>query len=98
MKQALLTVSVVAVYVVHQDVWFWRTVEPLAFGFIPIGLFYHACFCVGASALMWALVRHAWPSHLEGQLAVADRSVERQVGGTSADAVPSPSNPEDAAR
>jgi hypothetical protein len=35
------------------------------FGFLPIGLFYHACFALVCSLLMWLLVRYAWPDHLE---------------------------------
>jgi hypothetical protein len=65
MRRALLVLAVAVLYVLHQDVWFWRTARPLVFGFIPVGLFYHACFSVAASLLMWLLVTHAWPSHLE---------------------------------
>ncbi len=65
MKRTLLVLAVAALYVLHQDVWLWRTARPLVFGFVPIGLFYHACFSVAASLLMWLLVTHAWPSHLE---------------------------------
>ena len=52
-------------YALHQDFWFWRTARPLVFGFLPIGLFYHAAYTVGISVLMWVLVRTHWPSHLE---------------------------------
>ena len=38
---------VAALYVLHQDFWFWRDARPLVFGFLPIGLFYHAAFTVG---------------------------------------------------
>ena len=65
MKRALLVIVVSALYILHQDVWFWRTAHPLVFGFIPIGLFYHACFTVAASLVFWMLVKHAWPAHLE---------------------------------
>ncbi len=68
MKKALLVIAVAVVYVLHQDFWFWRTARPLVFGFVPIGLFYHAGFAVLASLLMWLLVRHAWPSHLEREI------------------------------
>ena len=68
MKRALLVLSVVVLYVLHQDIWFWRTARPLVFGIIPIGLFYHACFSVAASLLMWALVRYAWPRHIEEEI------------------------------
>jgi hypothetical protein len=53
------------VYALHQDVWFWRSARPLVFGFLPIGLFYHAAYTLAICALMWALVRMHWPSHLE---------------------------------
>ena len=68
MKRTLLVIAVVVVYVLHQDFWFWRTARPLIFGFVPIGLFYHACFAVLASLLLWLLVKHAWPSHLEQEV------------------------------
>lgn len=68
MTRILLVVVVVALYILHQDFWNWRTAHPLVFGFIPIGLFYHACFSVAASLVMWLLVKHAWPSHLEREV------------------------------
>ena len=64
MKRILLVAAVVALYVLHQDIWFWRS-SYLVFGFIPIGLFYHGLFSVAAALLMWLLVTFAWPSHLE---------------------------------
>ena len=65
MKRALLLIIVGGLYVLHQDFWFWRAARPLVFGFIPIGLFYHGCYTVATAIVMWLLVRHAWPSHLE---------------------------------
>ena len=53
------------VYLLHQDVWFWRSARPLVFGFLPIGLAYHAFYTIGVSLLMLYLVRRHWPSHLE---------------------------------
>jgi hypothetical protein len=35
---------VAAIYALHQDVWFWRVARPLVFGFLPIGLAYHAAY------------------------------------------------------
>jgi hypothetical protein len=52
-------------YVLHQDVWFWREARPLVFGFLPIGLFYHAAFTGACSILLALMVRFAWPGHLE---------------------------------
>jgi hypothetical protein len=68
MKRTLLVIAVIIVYLLHQDFWFWRTAQPLVFGFIPIGLFYHACFAVLSALLMWLLVTYAWPSHLEQEI------------------------------
>ena len=65
MKRAALVLLTLAFYGLHQDVWFWREARPLAFGFLPIGLTYHVLYSVAASALLWALVRWAWPAHLE---------------------------------
>jgi hypothetical protein len=58
-------VLLAAVYGLHQDFWFWREARPLVFGFLPIGLAYHAAYCIAVAALMGALTRHAWPVHLE---------------------------------
>jgi len=68
MKRILLVLAVIALYLLHQDFWFWRTAHPLVLGFIPIGLFYQACFSVAASLLMCLLVKYAWPSHLEREI------------------------------
>ena len=65
MKNALLFLATIAVYVLHQDIWFWRTARPLVFGFLPIGLAYHAFFSGLAALLMWLLVSQAWPAQLE---------------------------------
>lgn len=73
MKRIALVIAVVVVYVLHQDFWFWRTARPLVFGFVPIGLFYHACFSVVAAGLMWLLVKFAWPSHLEKEVEGASK-------------------------
>lgn len=61
----LLPAIVAMLYLLHQDVWFWRSARPLVFGVLPIGLFYHVCLVLGAAALMWLLVATAWPAHLD---------------------------------
>jgi hypothetical protein len=65
MKRLWLVLAVGLVYGLHQDFWFWSSARPLVFGFLPIGLFYHACHAVAAALLLWLLVRQAWPAHLE---------------------------------
>jgi hypothetical protein len=66
-KKILLVVAVAVVYILHQDIWFWRS-SYLVFGFIPIGLFYQGCFSLIAALLMGLLVKFAWPSHLEQEV------------------------------
>ena len=63
MASVLLIVGVL--YVLHQDIWFWRAARPLVFGLLPIGLFYHAAYTAFiALALAW-VVRAYWPAHLD---------------------------------
>ena len=51
---------VLVLVVLHQDNWYWED-KTLVFGFMPIGLFYHACISVAASAVwLWA-TRYCWP-------------------------------------
>jgi len=61
MRKALLLMAVIGMYLLHQDVWFWRTAQPIVFGVFPIGLFYHAVYAAAVSLLMLALVKYAWP-------------------------------------
>lgn len=68
MKPALLVIIIVALYILHQDFWFWRTAHPLLLGFIPIGLSYHAAFTLATSFALWILIKQAWPAHLEQEL------------------------------
>jgi hypothetical protein len=67
----LLTAVVFAVFLLHQDTWFW-TDKTLVFGVLPMGLAYHAAYSVLASLTLALLVRFAWPSHLEELAATAD--------------------------
>ena len=62
----LLFLAIAAVYLLHQDFWFWNTARPLVFRILPIGLAYHAAYCLLAAALMWVLTKTAWPEHLDG--------------------------------
>ena len=51
--------------VLHQDFWWWDDGETLVFGFMPVGLAYHAGVSIAAAAL-WALaVRHCWPTDVD---------------------------------
>ena len=54
-----------ALYLLHQDFWLWTSVRPLVFGFLPVGLFYHAAYTVGISFVLFALMPYLWPAHLD---------------------------------
>jgi len=59
---------VILLVVLHQDFWFWES-ETLAFGFMPIGLFYHACLSVAAGIVWFLACQFAWPADLDNQAA-----------------------------
>lgn len=62
--RVVLAVAAV-LYVLHQDIWFWRTPDPLVFGFLPIGMFYHAAYTASIAVVLAVLARSYWPAHLE---------------------------------
>ncbi len=74
MKRTLLVLAVAVLYVLHQDYWNWFEARPLVFGFLPIGLAYHAAFSVAAAGVLWLLVHFAWPQHLEDAHEEDDRT------------------------
>jgi hypothetical protein len=55
---------VIVLAIVHYDFWYWGDTS-LVFGFMPVGLAFHAGLSV-AAAFAWALVvKFAWPTHVE---------------------------------
>ena len=64
-KTVLLTLLIAVVYLLHQDFWNWKKIEPLVLGFLPIGLAYHVAYSIVAALTMVVLVRYAWPKHLD---------------------------------
>lgn len=56
----VLWILVLVLVVLHQDNWFWED-DTLVFGFMPIGLFYHACISVAASCVWFWATRYCWP-------------------------------------
>jgi hypothetical protein len=60
----VIAILVILLIAVHQDIWFWND-GTLVFGFIPIGLFYHACLSVAASVVWFLATVIAWPADLE---------------------------------
>lgn len=64
MKRVVILLLVLLA-LLHQDFWWWNSIDPLIFGFMPIGLAYH----IGVSlvaAILWALaVKYCWPKDVD---------------------------------
>ena len=65
LKKLVLSLLVLGVFLLHQDVWNWSVAKPLVFGFLPVGLAYHAAYAVVAAGLMALLVKFALPAELD---------------------------------
>jgi hypothetical protein len=51
-------------FYIHQDLWWWDDTS-LIFGFLPIGLAFHATFSLGCALLGWLAIKYAWPHELQ---------------------------------
>ncbi len=60
----VIFIVAIVMALLHQDSWFWDN-RALVLGFLPIGLFYHACFSVAAGVLWACTVKFAWPDKIE---------------------------------
>ena len=71
-----MKLAIVAVFVfmllIHQDFWSWGSDE-LVFGYMPVGLFYHALFSIFCAILGGLAIRYAWPHEMEKK---ADEPIE----------------------
>lgn len=63
MKRAFSWLGFLVLYLLHQDVWFWDDAR-LVLG-LPVGLTYHALYCLVVAIFLFLLARFAWPSQLE---------------------------------
>ena len=78
--KSIIAALVVVLIVLHHDVWFWDDAR-LVFGFLPIGLAYHAGLSVAASIVWFLAVRFAWPEGLEHEPAAeAAQAVDAATG------------------
>lgn len=59
-----MCLTTVIAYLLHQDWWNWRESNPLVFGFLPIGLAYHAFYTLVVAGWMAVLARWAPPADL----------------------------------
>jgi hypothetical protein len=55
---------VLLLVIAHQDYWLWNDAT-LVWGFLPIGLFFHACLSVAAAIVWFLAIKFAWPANLE---------------------------------
>lgn len=60
----LIWLLVAILLIAHQDFWYWND-SKLVFGFLPIGLFYHACLSVAAGVFWLFVCTFAWPKGLD---------------------------------
>jgi hypothetical protein len=63
MKPIIYLIFIVML-VLHQDTWFWDD-QSLIFGFMPVGLAYHAGFSICCAILGGLAIKHIWPHELE---------------------------------
>jgi hypothetical protein len=64
MKRYFIWSLVVLLLIVHQDNWLWDNPE-LVFGFMPIGLLYHAGISLAAAITWFLAIRLIWPTDLD---------------------------------
>lgn len=66
MKKSTLAFIIVFVVlaILHQDSWNWDN-KNLVFGFMPVGLAYHAGYSIMAAVFWGIVIKVAWPSELE---------------------------------
>jgi hypothetical protein len=55
----LIVALLVALFALHQDVWFWRDAR-VVLG-VPVGLAYHVAFSVAVTVVLALAVRWGWP-------------------------------------
>jgi len=64
MKTRIIIIVFIVFAVMHQDIWNWNDGH-LVFGFIPVGLAYHAGYSLVAVVFWSLIVKFAWPTDLE---------------------------------
>ena len=76
MKKKAVYLALLVLAVLHQDFWFWDD-STLLFGFLPVGLAYHAVYSLVAALLWYLALVFAWPSDAE---AFAEQGPEETAG------------------
>ena len=60
----VFVVVFIVLAILHQDEWNWDNAN-LVFGFLPVGLAYHAAYSMVAATFWAVVIKFAWPHHLE---------------------------------
>jgi len=63
-RLGIIVIVFVLLALLHQDQWNWDNANTV-FGFMPVGLAYHAAYSIVAAIFWAAVVRFAWPTGLE---------------------------------
>ena len=65
MKSAgIIVIVFIVLAVLHQDAWNWDS-DKLVFGFMPVGLAFHALYSIVAATFWGLVMKFAWPHELE---------------------------------
>jgi hypothetical protein len=74
MSPKAVYIALLVLFVLHQDFWFWDD-PTLVFGFLPVGLAYHALYSLVAAFVWYLALRYAWPKEA---VAFASGDAERK--------------------
>ena len=66
---------IVLLAILHQDFWWWDSRQTL-FGFLPIGLAWHAGISIAAGLVGLLAVTTCWPTHLDSDETNAETAKE----------------------
>ncbi len=75
-------IMILLLLILHQDNWLWNN-DTLVGGFMPIGLFYHACISLAAGAVWWIATKFYWPAELDLNTAFDSNTSEAQTSETN---------------
>ncbi len=62
--------AILLLTIFHQDWWWWDDSETLVFGFLPVGLAFHAGMSILAAVLWTLAIQYCWPANLDEDEAV----------------------------
>lgn len=79
MKRKTIYLALLLLGILHQDFWWWDD-PTLVFGFLPIGLAYHALYSVAAGVLWGLALTYAWPADVEVSAEGSGESSEPGAG------------------